>query len=138
VDENSVVFDLGDLAMMSSSNVQFYEALAKKLRPVKARHLVLGNHDQLKPQAYLDCGLYDAVHTSYTLNYMGLELYMAHDPCVYQPVIYNYVMLCGHIHVLYQHLAVGSGVLNVGVDVRDFRPVSFDELVEEQKLLTNR
>jgi calcineurin-like phosphoesterase family protein len=138
VDENSVVFDLGDLAMMSSSNVQFYEALAKKLRPVKARHLILGNHDQLKPQAYLDCGLYDAVHTSYTLNYKGLELYMAHDPCVYQPVIYNYVMLCGHIHVLYQHLAVGSGVLNVGVDVRDFRPVSFDELVEEQKLLTNR
>lgn len=137
VDENSVVFDLGDLAIMSPNNMQFYEALAKKLRPVKVRHLILGNHDQLKPQAYLDCGLYDAVHTSYTLNYKGVDFLMAHDPCIYQPSIYNYVMLVGHIHAQYQNLRVGSGLINVSVDVRNFKPISFDELIEEQKLLTN-
>jgi calcineurin-like phosphoesterase family protein len=135
VDENSVVFDIGDLSMIGPSRVQFYEALVKRLRPVKARHLILGNHDELKPQTYVNIGLYTTVHTFFWMDYADRTICMAHDPAIYQPAIYDKIMFCGHIHNLFKNMNVGAGIFNVGVDVRDFRPVSFEELLEEERNL---
>jgi calcineurin-like phosphoesterase family protein len=69
------------------------------------------------------------------MDYAGKTIAMAHDPAIYQPAIYDKIMLCGHIHNLFKNMKIGSGLFNVGVDVRNFRPVSFDELLEEERNL---
>jgi len=127
VNDNSVVWHLGDFSMVGPSRIHFYHRLLEKYRPVKARHLVLGNHDQLKVSQYLDIG-FTTVHTAFWMNVEGHDFLLGHDPAIYQPAVHSYIMLCGHLHVVFKTLP-NLKVVNVGVDVWDFTPVSFESII---------
>lgn len=120
VTNEDIVFFIGDFAMASGShNTSYYEAILNKLPGTK--HLILGNHDELKPFTYVKIG-FTSVHTS--LEYNGFIL--NHDPAV-SIILPNRTWLCGHVHTLFKQC---KNVINVGVDQWDFYPVSEKEINE--------
>jgi calcineurin-like phosphoesterase family protein len=124
VKEEDVVYHLGDFSMVGSDNPQYYRRVMKKYRPVKERHLILGNHDQLKPWSYVELG-FTSVHTSLWLD---KDTLLSHDPAVFQFGCQALTGICGHIHGLWKVL--NTWIINVGVDVWEFKPVSLDEITE--------
>jgi calcineurin-like phosphoesterase family protein len=135
VKEDDHVYFLGDLTMESSSSKSKFVNLFQDLPGHKK--LVLGNHDKFKPFDYHDMG-FESVHTllNTSFNHIDLslgtsEFFMVHDPAyAYLP---NTVWLCAHIHNHWKSQRTDNNIIliNVGVDVWDFKPVSFGRVVEE-------
>jgi calcineurin-like phosphoesterase family protein len=123
---NSVVKDedtvcvIGDFSM--SKETSLFESILSKLNGRKI--LILGNHDKLTPWQYLEVG-FDSVHTSLVITYEDVEFFLCHDPAMVSCVDYTF-NLTGHIHGLWDYLLTKKNqhLLNVGVDVRDFTPIS--------------
>ncbi len=101
--------------------------------------LILGNHDRSRPQM-LQAG-FDEVHKELWAEIDGVRLYMRHrppwskkgvpfgDPEAWRREVGQIepqFFLCGHVHGLWSRR---GDVVNAGVDVRDFRPVSLAELL---------
>ncbi len=125
VKPQDIVYFLGDISLRTSDHVKFYRKLLQQLPGQK--HLILGNHDSLKPFTYVDAG-FISVHTSLVLCLQGVEsqYILNHDPapsCIDRKTIW----LCGHVHDLFKRC---NNVINVGVDVWDFYPVSL-EIIQE-------
>lgn len=127
VDENDTVYHVGDFSMHTESNKYRVKTILNKL---KGKHiLIMGNHDQMKPFSYVKAGFLE-VHTSLSL---GINFYLAHDPA-WAVMNENLIWLCGHVHQLFKQV---KNVINVGVDVWDYKPVSLyqiEKLVEESGL----
>jgi calcineurin-like phosphoesterase family protein len=141
VSEEDTVYVLGDVAMLPKTRFDRISAIVHGLKGHK--HLILGNHDNLKAVTYIRMG-FESVHTSLsTVFYYGSRrnlVNMIHNPAMFkleqsqaeQCKIYNEIWLSGHIHEKWSHkriAAVKAFVYNVGVDVRDFTPVSLPDLV---------
>jgi calcineurin-like phosphoesterase family protein len=120
---NSIVGDgdelyiIGDYSLRNSQYMRFYEDTLNQINGIK--HLILGNHDSLKPFDYVELGFL-TVHTALELEGMIL----VHDPCV-SCIDRNRVFLCGHIHDLFR---VYRNVINVGVEVNNYLPLSLSEI----------
>lgn len=121
VDETDTVYFLGDLSLRTSEHIQYYRKLMAKL-PGK-KHLILGNHDSLKPFTYIDIG-FISVHTSFVYQSDEIKFILNHDPAA-AIVSRNDFWLCGHIHDLFKTC---KRVINVGVDVWEYYPVSLGQL----------
>ena len=93
---------------------------------VKRKILILGNHDSLKPFTYIDLG-FESVHTSLELSYNGKDYVLVHDPAA-SCIDRNRIFLCGHVHDLFK---IQRNVINVGVDVWNFFPVSMEQIEVE-------
>lgn len=123
VQEDDEVFIAGDFTLAGPNMKWSIEQLVNRM--VGKKHLILGNHDRLDPWDYIRCG-FESVHTS--LEIEG-RFVLVHDPAKY----YLYpgkIVLCGHAHNLYKRQ---GNVINVGVDVWSFCPVSLDEIIELSK-----
>jgi calcineurin-like phosphoesterase family protein len=127
VKEEDTVIHVGDFCMRGNSHLTYYESLMKRYRPVKYRHLILGNHDYMDPFKYHEIG-FTSVHTVYWFEEMGFKFLVAHDPSFYQPAVYDKIMICGHIHNLFKVIP-DRKIVNVGVDVWDFTPVSLEQII---------
>lgn len=128
VGPDDTVFILGDFTM--SGNRDVVAAYLDKLNGTK--HLILGNHDRLKPFAYVDCG-FASVHTSLVVQTEIGSIFMAHDPSAYELAKlggYDYY-LCGHVHNLF---TFAGGVLNVGVDRWNWNPLDLEQIEYFYKL----
>jgi calcineurin-like phosphoesterase family protein len=139
VKDGDEVYIVGDFCMWGTQNIGNVEALVKKLKGNK--HLILGNHDKLKPFDYIEAGIV-SVHTSIILpdiieshlfdpaRMFGGPLNVVHDPSV---VTMNprARWICGHVHDLFRQIGT---CLNVGVDVWGQVPVQ-EEVV--RKFLLN-
>lgn len=127
VPEDGVCFFVGDMGMLGTSQWERLTGLLKKLNG--AKHLILGNHDEMKPFRYVNVG-FTSVHTSLQLileiDGKRVKFILNHDPCIWDLVPDDTVLLCGHIHNLFKILPQKNTV-NVGVDVWDYRPVSILE-----------
>jgi calcineurin-like phosphoesterase family protein len=115
------VYHLGDV-MMGTNIRERCTALRKRLNGHIT--LLLGNHDR-GPGVYRDAG-FDRVMRSYLVNgpkAMGL-INMRHHP----PVVRggDTLHLCGHVHEAWKRQ---DNVINVGVDVWNFTPVTIDTLL---------
>lgn len=135
VPEGGTLVVLGDFSMVGSSRINYYQALTKQYnKKDMTRHLVLGNHDELKPFTYVNIELFSTVHTSLWFTYKEYSLVMAHDPAVWTAVgeTENVIFLHGHVHSLYRTLP-GKPIFNVGVDVNNFCPLSIDEIIDTLK-----
>jgi calcineurin-like phosphoesterase family protein len=128
------VYLLGDIWFGSSSGR--VEALQRFLQGLNGRkHLILGNHDAFKPFTYLSRGI-ESVHTNlvyYDPMYFG-DIFMCHNPRLYEDrqrklPKYNLV-LCGHVHSLFEKV---ENIVNVGIDVWGYKPVSLDQILERVK-----
>jgi len=122
VNDDDVVYILGDFTMLGPSYKGQIKKIVQKLQGTK--HLILGNHDRLKPFAYEDIG-FASVHTWLTVG----EFTLVHDPAK-SAMDRSINFLVGHIHDLFFKQ---KNCLNVGVDVWDFKPVSIDQVRKEFK-----
>ena len=119
--EGDTLYILGDLSTWY--NVQ-PEEIGKLVRRIKGRKiLILGNHDKFNVFDYIDMGI-ESAHTHFF--HEGLRVHLVHDPSVASGPA-SMLWLCGHVHGLFKEV---RNVLNVGVDVWDFRPVSETEVRE--------
>jgi len=121
VSEDDTVYFLGDLTLAGISHHSFVETLLYELPGRKI--MILGNHDKLAPFTYENMG-FESIHTALEIP----EGYiLRHDPVasITRP---DKIWLCGHVHTHYKTL---KNIINVGVDVWDFYPIS---IVEIQRL----
>lgn len=70
----------------------------------------------------MECG-FKSVHTLLDID----EFILIHDP-VYWYLAKDRIWLCGHIHNLFKRI---GNVLNVGVDVHEYYPISIEEVRKE-------
>ena len=120
------VWHVGDLTLRGGDAVNYLRSIISKLHG--EHHLVLGNHDRLRPFTYVNVIGFQSVHTAIRLEFDGLKLLLAHDPSVAAVLRDNEYLLHGHVHALYQHLLPRKKVINVSVDVWDFTPVSLNQI----------
>lgn len=125
---------LGDFSLKGPAHKDALESVVSRLNGIK--HLILGNHDRLRAQEYLELG-FASVHTMMIWNIRNPDngdttlFRMVHDPCYAQ--IPDSLWLCGHVHNLWQDFhnpELNITVYNVGVDVHNYTPINLDELIE--------
>jgi len=129
VGKDDTVWHVGDLSMLGPSRTPQIKRIFEKLNGT--HHLVLGNHDELKPFNYVKMG-FASVHTAMWFDREGYTFVLAHDPSIYT-VVQNMgektYQLCGHIHNLFKHMLPEKRIINVGVDVWDYSPVSLKTII---------
>lgn len=123
VSPEDIVYFLGDLSFRGPDNLNWYINTFKKLPGRK--HLILGNHDRLSVWQYEDAG-FMSVHSALHLEL--LDIYLVHDPAK-SLVRRDKLWICGHVHNLFPKL-MRPNLVNVSVDVWDFKPASLDEILE--------
>lgn len=126
------VFHIGDFAMLGPSQHEKISNVMGKLNGIN--HLILGNHDECKPFRYVECGFW-TVHTAHWFEDGKYKFALAHDPCVSCTLDENQILLCGHVHTLFTEVTEDINgkkklVINVGVDARNFKPISLQEIIE--------
>lgn len=125
---NSVVrnedtcYFLGDFVF--PQHIELVKRILSKLNGRK--HLILGNHDNLKPFDYIEYG-FTSVHTSLEIlnPHCKTKIILVHDPAL-SCVDKEATFLGGHVHHLFQEV---QNFINVGVDVRKFLPVSLLDII---------
>ena len=125
VGKDDVTYFLGDLASWYEIDIFHLEKFIRKLNGRKI--LILGNHDQLKAFDYVNIG-FESVHTHFVIESKMGPIHLTHDPAVSRVYDEGY-WLCGHVHGLFR-LSENKRVLNVGVDVNDYKPISLDDVVK--------
>lgn len=121
VNEGDTVYHLGDFAF---ARVERIREILSQLKGTKV--LIRGNHDRrIKDSKFLGAG-FSAVHKTHTLEAFDVPILLAHHP---QDVPGWH--LCGHVHEAWKRR---DKTINVGVDVWDFAPHTFAELLEAPSL----
>ena len=102
------------------------------------RSQLIGNWVFLKGNHDSNNGV-KTVGTSMFTRLSHFHVFVSHIPFYYEdwfePELRAYVAkfcdfaICGHVHEKWRHQVKGIPVINVGVDVQNFRPVSDDEVV---------
>ena len=134
VQPEDTVYHLGDFAMGPRGNIPKFRAQLRG-RIV----LILGNHDR-SASAMLSSG-FDEVHTSLSIVVDGVSLFLRHTP---PPNLTDGILdesrffkppegpidyqLCGHVHEAFTRK---GNVINVGVDVREFKPRTLWEILQD-------
>jgi len=135
VSEGDIVYNLGDLSMNRGKGEKVISYYTKILSQLNGRHiLILGNHDHMKPYQYVNCGI-ESVHTSLILpkTWKTRPILLAHDPAVATAMPHNMMMICGHVHDTFTKLTSPKKILNVGVDVWDYKPVEYSVALDALK-----
>lgn len=136
VSNNDDIYVLGDFHLGEN----FKENLPKTTFRLNGRkHLVLGNHDRAKNngQIYLDAGFTSVqsrleilVPVPYPAPCRGMwmaKVLMQHKPLNYKEMCDYHYVLHGHMHGVYKNRGIQ---IDVGVDIRDYEPKTFLELIE--------
>lgn len=126
VDDGDDVWVLGDYYF--GHDLGKLAAITRKLKGHK--HLIIGNHDQLPWYEYVKAG-FETVQRYAVIHIDGVgPVALAHDPSgsICMPTI---PWLVGHLHQ--QFVRMGN-CINVGVDVRNFTPISETELAEDFRI----
>ena len=132
VKADDTIYILGDL-FFRSANV---EPVLKRLNGRK--HLVLGNHDHSWTGKVRLGDYFESVQTMKEIDVGSNPATLCHYPMLSYPQARRGYMVYGHIHNnvrddYWPLIARRSRMLNAGVDVNNFEPVSFDELVENNR-----
>lgn len=139
------VYILGDLAYRSAYHISYY------LDRMKGhKHLILGNHDGNWMKNVKDISKYfESVDYMVCLNHKGKTLTLCHYPMLEWPRS-RYAdqgksyLLHGHIHNnknldAYAYIKEKlPAALNCGVDVNNYQPVTFDELIKNNDMWYER
>ena len=127
VKPGDTVYHIGDFTFSEDVDPAFISSI---LRSLHGTHiLVLGNHDYLNPLRLVNLG-FRSVHTSLELKISGYDIVLCHDPSAWTVVPEGVIFLCGHIHKLFGTLP-NEWVVNVGVDRRNYYPISFEDILKD-------
>ena len=121
------LYIVGDLTMAGPEHIRYVGGILNAIKAKKI--LVLGNHDHIKPHTYVNQLGVQSVHTSLVVRLSdGEEVILNHDPAPACTVSDPRRWLVGHLHGLFKTMDNGR-VINVGVDVWDFKPVSEEDII---------
>ena len=140
VKDNDDIYIIGDLFVHSDDP----EKILVRLNGIK--HLILGNHDA----KWLSEDLkkhFKTIEHSLEIVDQNHTLFLCHYPMLSYPKQSRAYMIHGHIHndTLFDYWCVlvqRERILNAGVDINYFTPVTFNELLQnniryKQKVLTS-
>lgn len=131
------VFIVGDFSFRSACPV------VKYIEQLKGRkHLIIGNHDKKWLKRIEPSNYFESVEMMLELNDGERNLVLCHYPMMSWPGKNSY-LLYGHIHnnkpaSYWPLLKTYQRALNVSVEVNDYRPVTFDELVTNNERWRNQ
>ena len=128
VRDEDTVYILGDLFFRAAT----VEPTLQRLKGRK--HLVLGNHDHTWTSKVRLADHFESVQTICEIKIDGKPATLCHYPMLSYPQARRAYMIYGHIHNntgddYWPLIMRRSRMLNAGVDVNGFEPVSFEELV---------
>lgn len=138
VSENDTVWHLGDLIMgpKGQQPTRLHEWLSQLNG---THHLIMGNHDELKPPVYLSVGFKTVTPSFFPLTDDGHKIVMTHRPQDANRILAESpiqskaatLVLVGHVHEkwTYQETNCGRPMINVGVDAWDFTPKNLPQLL---------
>ena len=129
---DDTVFILGDLFFRCENPEPILETLKGRKR------LILGNHDSSWTGKVDLSRFFERVDSFYQGSIGPCGATLCHYPMPEWPHSSRTYMIHGHIHNnthddFWPLLAARDRVLNAGVDVNGFRPVTLDELVENNR-----
>ena len=138
VSPDDITYHLGDFAY--GPGAKSWQQVGNILEGLNGQHhLILGNHDHLKPFDYLEAGFL-SVHTSLELNNISITTYdnversstryleqviLVHDPAV-AGVLTERFFIHGHTHSLGKHL--NKNTYCVSVELTDYYPVPISDI----------
>ena len=140
VTERDDVFVLGDMFYRKKEGV---EEILKKLKGRK--HLIIGNHDyswmkSIEPRKY-----FVETETLLVLKEEGRVMTLCHYPIMSWPHMYHgSYCIFGHIHNSANNadywplIESNPYLLNAGVDVNNFYPVTFEELKRNNEVFKEK
>jgi calcineurin-like phosphoesterase family protein len=77
--------------------------------------------------------------TRMTIVYGGKTILLIHDPMDIVNIGNHNLVFCGHVHTDWETNKIGGiDVINVGVDVNKFRPVSLEELLKKVRTVRTK
>ena len=120
VSNDDDLYIVGDVSLRTSQYRHYYEMLFQKLNG--RIHIIAGNHEVRNFNLYAETGAMSFHHPYLEVE----EFVLCHDPAL-SVVDRNRIFLVGHIHDLFK---VQKNCINVGVDVHDYKPISFEEVRE--------
>ena len=125
---DDTIYVLGDLFFRAAA----VEPILKRLNGRK--HLVLGNHDHSWTERVRLGDYFESVQTIKEIDIDGKPTTLCHYPMLSYPQARRGYMIYGHIHNntgddYWPLIMRRSRMFNAGVDVNNFEPVSFEELV---------
>jgi calcineurin-like phosphoesterase family protein len=127
VKTNDIVYHLGDFGFFRSVSDMWniYKQLNGK------KKIILGSHDN--PKSILRIFGKENVYTGYHVLKINKQyITLCHYPmCSWPRSFYNSYHFFGHCHSLFQHNNVRA--IDVGVDCFDYKPVSLNYLLREDK-----
>ena len=137
VKADDTIYILGDL-FFRSKNV---ESILKHLGGRK--HLVLGNHDHTWTGKVRLGDCFESVQTIKEIDAGGIPATLCHYPMLSYPQERRGYMIYGHIHNntgddYWPLIMRRPRMLNAGVDVNGFEPVTFEELVANNMAFRER
>lgn len=138
VHPHDTVFILGDLMFRNEKPPEEY---LRQLRGKK--HLVIGNHDR---DWIKKCDLDKHFESVTNLNFLSdgqRQMTLCHYPMMSWPHMMRAYMVFGHIHgntdaEYWPLIAQSERMLNAGVDINGFRPVTFAEMMQNNSLHKQR
>ena len=138
VQSQDTVYILGDLMFRNKKPPEEY------LRQLNGKkHLIIGNHDR---DWIKKCDLDKYFASVSNLNFISdgqHQMVLCHYPMMSWPHMMRAYMVFGHIHGntdadYWPLIAQSERMLNAGVDVNGFQPVTFQELLNNNKLHKQR
>lgn len=131
VKTNDTVYIIGDMFYIGRVNyVDYLNRLPGK------KHLIIGNHDKHWMKK-VDLKLYfESVSNFAEISDGAHKITLCHYPMMtWNGASKNSYLIYGHIHNnthadYWSLLKIMPNALNAGVDINDFKPVTFSELVE--------
>jgi len=142
VSNDDVVYILGDLAMIGEGHsAAGLVTWIKSFHGVK--HLILGNHDKMKPFWYVEeCGV-QTVHTALIMpgraSFKGFfgngrDVVLIHDPAAAQDP--SKLWIHGHTHNNCNEGENGEHLCNVSVEVTNYEPVPLEDILNGRRTLS--
>ena len=134
VGEDDDVYVVGDFCYRSGHAPEWYLAQLKG-----RKHLVVGNHDWRTLENEKAMSMFASVCDMEQIEDGGRRIVLCHYPLAEWNGFFRGVWhIYGHIHVKPDNLALGfmrtlDHALNAGAPINGYRPVTFDELLENNR-----
>lgn len=116
------LFILGDLSI--TSGLEELKKIFSNINKHVNKHLILGNHDNLRMDDYRELGFISIATDRYVDLNDNKDVALVHDPACCQR---NKLYVCGHVHGLFDTLyssVTGSKVINVCPEVNGYNLVN--------------
>ena len=128
VRENDTVYIVGDFCFRNKRPAEEYLGALNG-----HKHLIIGNHDR-GWLSTVDSAFLDSISHMLVIRENGVLITMCHYPLMtWQGASHGSLMVFGHIHnnqnaAYWPLIRASPQMLNAGVDVNDFQPVTLEEL----------